>query len=85
MIEAIKQVSEALDQQMELNFFMASQLIQLCPPSEQKRLKKDLHARLSALRERTLLATSAIEELVDKGTSIRSSIFSSVKKWLFGC
>ena len=83
MIEAVKQVSEALDQQMELNFFMASQLIQLCPPNEQKRLKKELHSRLSALRERTLLATNAIEELVDKGTPARSSMFSSVRKWLF--
>ncbi len=40
MKDAIKEITEALDQQMELSFFMARKLIELSPPDERKHLKK---------------------------------------------
>lgn len=82
MNEAIKQITEALDQQMELNFFMAAKLIELSPPEEQKRLKKDLHARLSLLRERTLKATIALEDLVGGRAHQQRSLMSRLSSWL---
>ena len=83
MKDAIKEITEALDQQMELNFFMARKLIELSPPDEQKLLKKELHIRLSTLRERTLKATFALESLVGdhKPKKPRSSVMLTFKKW----
>ena len=82
MNEAIKQITEALDQQMELNFFMAGKLIELSPAENRKQLKKDLHAKLSLLRERTQKATIALEDLVGKGPPQRSSPISRLCAWL---
>ncbi len=81
MKDAIKEITEALDQQMELNFFMARKLIELSPPDERKRLKKELHTRLSTLRERTLKATVALDSLVRDHKQSRSSMLVTIKKW----
>lgn len=81
MKDAIKEVTEALDQQMELNFFMARKLIELSPPDERKRLKKELHTRLNTLRERTLKATVALDSLVRDHKQSRSSMLVTIKKW----
>ncbi|MCK1782910.1 hypothetical protein L9Z73_00570 [Pseudomonas sp. TNT11] len=80
MNEAIKQITETLDQQMELNFFMAGKLIDLSPADDRKRLKKELHTRLSLLRERTLEATIALEDLVGRGSSPQDSLLSKLVK-----
>ncbi|APC14579.1 hypothetical protein BLL42_02080 [Pseudomonas frederiksbergensis] len=84
MNDAIREITEALDQQMELNFFMAGKLIELSPASEQKRLKKDLHTRLSVLRERTLKATCALDALTSDRKPVRTTLFSVLKKWFSG-
>lgn len=81
MKDAIKEITDALDQQMELNFFMAHKLIELSPPDERKRLKKELHTRLSTLRERTLKATVALDRLVSDHKPSRSSVLLTLKKW----
>lgn len=84
MNEAIKQITEALDQQMELNFFMAGKLIELSPPEDRKRLKKDLHTRLSLLRERTIKATIALDGLVGDSKPRPASLMSTLRRWLRG-
>ena len=75
MNNAIKDITQALDQQMELNFFLASQLVKLSPPDEQKHLKRELHTRLSSLRERTLKATCALDDLVSNNKPCNTSFF----------
>ncbi|MFJ2364796.1 hypothetical protein ACIPIN_14070 [Pseudomonas sp. NPDC087697] len=84
MNDATREITEALDQQMELNFFMASKLIELSPPSEHKRLKKELYTRLSVLRERTLNATCALDVLTSDRKPARTTLFSVLKKWFSG-
>jgi hypothetical protein len=81
MKDAIKEITEALDQQMELNFFMARKLIELSPPDERKHLKKELHIRLSTLRERTLKATFALDALMGDQKPPRSSALLTIKRW----
>ncbi|WP_095151859.1 hypothetical protein [Pseudomonas sp. Irchel s3b5] len=81
MKDAINEITEALDQQMELNFFMARKLIELSPPDERKHLKKELHSRLSTLRERTTKATLALESLVGDHHPPRPSVRQRIKKW----
>jgi hypothetical protein len=81
MKDAIKEITEALDQQMELNFFMAHKLIELSPPDERKRLKKELHTRLSTLRERTMKATIALDNLLGDHNPPRASVLVTIKKW----
>jgi len=78
MKDAIKQITDALDQQMELNFLFAGKLIELSPADSQKQLKKELHSRLSLLRERTLEAKIALEQLVERGDFKRNSLASSI-------
>ncbi|WP_460055477.1 hypothetical protein [Pseudomonas sp. S2_D06] len=81
MKDAIKEITEALDQQMELSFFMARKLIELSPPDERKHLKKELHTRLSTLRERTLKATFALDSLVGDDKQPRPSVLLTIKNW----
>ncbi|VVP56865.1 hypothetical protein [Pseudomonas fluorescens] len=81
MKDAIKEITEALDQQMELNFFMARKLIELSPPDERKHLKKELQTRLSTLRERTLKATVALDSLMGDHQPPRPSVRQRIKKW----
>ncbi|QKZ04372.1 hypothetical protein [Pseudomonas eucalypticola] len=82
MIKAIKQVNDALDQQMELNFFLANQLIQLSPAHERDPLKQQLHARLSALREHTLMAASTLDALKERPALARSGGLTRLKRWI---
>lgn len=78
MKDSIKQITDALDQQMELNFLFAGKLIELSPADDQKQLKKELHSRLSLLSERTLKAKIALEHLAERGGFKRNSLTSRI-------
>ncbi|WP_455926313.1 hypothetical protein [Pseudomonas putida] len=82
MLKAIKQVNDALDQQMELNFFLAHQLIDLSPASEREQLKKQLHTRLSALREHTLKAAGTLDALKERPAPASASGLARLKRWI---
>jgi hypothetical protein len=83
MKEAINQIVEALEQQMEFNFFVAAKLVELYSDKDRGELKEELHAKISLLRESNLKAVIALDDLVEGKTARKKWIpMSRLREWI---
>lgn len=82
MKNVIMQIVDVLEQHLELNFFIASRLIELSPADDQDFLNTELHAKLSLLIKLNLEAGVALNNLAGKRAGRGQSLISKLSFWI---